>query len=90
MFSSRSDCQMNTDEHWDDIVNHLHSPDVRCVRLIKPEQKFKPDGIGGYVMHADRTKVFLKASIHEKGIEFDGLITLSAIDGIDDFVLLTT
>ena len=81
---------MNTDEHWDDIVNQLQSPEVRCIRLIKPEQKFKPDAIGGYVMHADRTKVFLRATIHERGIEFDGSITLSAIDGIDDFVPVAT
>ena len=41
-------------------------------------------------MHADRTKVFLRATIHERGIEFDGSITLSAIDGIDDFVPVAT
>ena len=74
--------QMNTDDHWDDIVAELSNPDVRCVRLIKHSQEFKPDGIGGYVMHADRTKVFLKA----ESTQTTDVVGLNAIDGVDDFI----
>jgi len=75
---------MSTDSDWDDIVRRLQSPDVSCIRLIKPSQEFKPDAIGGYVMHADRTKVFLK-------IEYltGGEYLLGALDGIDDVVCVT-
>ena len=31
---------MNTSSHWDDIVRKLQSPDVSCIRLIKPSQEF--------------------------------------------------
>jgi len=75
---------MSTDSNWDDIVRELQSPDVRCIRLIKPNQEFKPDAIGGYVMHADRTKVFLRVDY-----KVNGFGTLQALDGIDDFVDMT-
>lgn len=74
--------QMNTDDHWDDIVAELSNPDVRAVRLIKPTQVFEPDAIGGYVMHADRTKVFLRAETTPT----EGVVGLNAIDGVDEFV----
>ena len=75
---------MTTDSDWDDIVRDLQSPDVSCIRLIKPSQEFKPDAIGGYVMHADRTKVFLKVE-YLTGGEY----LLAALDGIDDVVCVT-
>tara|TARA_R110002153_G_scaffold40885_1_gene116800 strand:+ start:684 stop:1928 length:1245 start_codon:yes stop_codon:yes gene_type:complete len=77
-----TDTQMNTDDHWDDIVAELSNPDVRCVRLINPAQQFKADAIGGYVMHSDRTKVFLRA----ESTETRGVVGLNAIDGVDDFI----
>ena len=73
---------MSTDNDWDDIVRELQSPDVRCIRLIKPNQEFKPDAIGGYVMHADRTKVFLRVDY-----KVNGFGTLQALDGIDDCII---
>tara|TARA_R110000787_G_scaffold179634_1_gene291515 strand:- start:3356 stop:3763 length:408 start_codon:yes stop_codon:yes gene_type:complete len=73
---------MNTDDHWNDIVAELDNPDVRCVRLIKSSQEFKPDAIGGYVIHADRTKVFLRA----EATQTKGIVGLNAIDGVDEFI----
>lgn len=77
--------RMSTDSDWDDIVRKLQSPDVSCIRLIKPSQEFKPDAIGGYVMHADRTKVFLKVEYATSPVRYK----LQALDGIDDFVDVT-
>jgi len=69
----------DTDNNWRDIINALTRPDVRCVRLIKQHQEFEPDGIGGYVMHADRTKVFLIANYRDT-------IELCALDGVSEYV----
>ena len=80
--SQKKRLSMNTDDHWNDIVAELDNPDVRCVRLIKSSQEFKPDAIGGYVIHADRTKVFLRA----EATQTKGIVGLNAIDGVDEFI----
>lgn len=74
---------MTTNKDWDDIIQTLQSDEVRSVRLIPMDGSFKPDAIGGYVMHADRTKVFLRASMDVMG---KGPTYLQAIDGVDEFV----
>ncbi|MAN62095.1 MAG: hypothetical protein CMI60_09120 [Parvibaculum sp.] len=74
---------MTTNKDWDDIVNALQNDDVRSVRLIPIDGSFKPDAIGGYVMHADRTKVFLRANMDVMG---RGPTYLQALDGISEYI----
>tara|TARA_R100000152_G_C6776823_1_gene206233 strand:+ start:1382 stop:2659 length:1278 start_codon:yes stop_codon:yes gene_type:complete len=73
----------NLKEHgvWDKVMRRLQHEGVSCIRLIEPSQVFEPDAIGGYVIHPNRNKVFLRLnSIKEKAWE------LAVIDGIDDYV----
>ena len=72
-----------THKDWDDIVYLLQSEDVRCVRLIPMHGIFEPDANGGYVMHADRTKVFLRAEMDAMG---SGPTYLQALDGISEYI----
>jgi hypothetical protein len=78
---------LTTNKDWDDIVQALLDYDVRSIRLIPMDGSFKPDKIGGYVMHADRTKVFLRAEMDAMG---KGPTYLQAIDGIDEFINVGT
>jgi hypothetical protein len=72
-----------THKDWNDIVHLLQSEKVRCVRLIPIDGVFEPDAIGGYVMHADRTKVFLRAEMDVMG---RGPTYLQALDGISEYI----
>jgi hypothetical protein len=72
-----------THKDWNDIVHLLQSEKVRCVRLIPIDGVFEPDAIGGYVMHADRTKVFLRADMDVMG---RGPTYLQALDGISEYI----
>ncbi len=72
----------DTDNNWDDIVAALARDNVRCIRLIKQHQEFEPDAIGGYVMHADRTKVFLRANMGA----FGTTKYLQALDGVSEYI----
>ena len=76
-----------TNRDWDDLINALQEDKVRCVRLIPMDGSFKPDAIGGYVMHADRTKVFLRAEMDAMG---SGPTYLQAIDGVDEFITVAS
>lgn len=74
---------LTTNRNWDDIVYALQSENVRCVRLIPIDGVFEPDAIGGYVMHSDRTKVFLRAEMDAMG---SGPTYLQALDGISEYI----
>lgn len=74
-----------TNLDWDFLMQELHQPNVRYIRLIDPNQKFEPDRIGGYVLHPDRTKVFLRGR-HENPHPGDNTVILYALDGIDEFI----
>ena len=74
---------LTTNRNWDDIVHALQSEDVRCIRLIPIDGVFEPDAIGGYVMHSDRTKVFLRAEMDAMG---SGPTYLQALDGISEYI----
>ena len=74
---------LTTNKNWDDIVHALQSEEVRCIRLIPIDGVFEPDAIGGYVMHADRTKVFLRAEMDAMG---GGPTYLQALDGISEYI----
>tara|TARA_R110002012_G_C11654051_1_gene611617 strand:+ start:1529 stop:2806 length:1278 start_codon:yes stop_codon:yes gene_type:complete len=66
---------------WDKVNRRLQHQGVAYVRLIEPSQVFKPDSIGGYVLHPNRNKVFLRLhSINSK------VWTLASLDGIDDYI----
>tara|TARA_R100001463_G_scaffold68899_1_gene122367 strand:- start:410 stop:1225 length:816 start_codon:yes stop_codon:yes gene_type:complete len=79
----RKDFLKTTNKNWDDLVHLLQSEDVRCIRLIPIDGVFEPDAIGGYVMHADRTKVFLRAEMDAMG---RGPTYLQALDGISEYI----
>tara|TARA_R100001079_G_C4451282_1_gene153846 strand:- start:4724 stop:6007 length:1284 start_codon:yes stop_codon:yes gene_type:complete len=74
---------LTTNRNWDDIVYALQSENVRCIRLIPIDGVFEPDAIGGYVMHSDRTKVFLRAEMDVMG---RGPTYLQALDGISEYI----
>ena len=73
----------NLKEHgsWDKVMRRLQHEGVSCVRLIEPNQVFEPDSIGGYVLHSNRNKVFLRLhTIKDKVWE------LASLDGVDDYI----
>jgi len=84
---TQSQTMKTTNRDWDDLINALQEDTIRCVRLIPMDGSFKPDAIGGYVMHADRTKVFLRAEMDAMG---SGPTYLQAIDGVDEFITVAS
>ena len=71
---------------WDGTLNCLKEDDVECIRFVNPNQTFKPDGIGGYVMYPHRNRIFLRLNnkLKDNGWE------LAALDGVDDFLPVCT
>ena len=66
---------------WDKVMQRLQDEEVNSVRFVSPNQVFTPDGVGGYVMHPSRNKVFFR--LDEKKNE---KYILSALDGLDDYI----
>ena len=62
-------------------MQRLQDEEVNSVRFVSPNQVFTPDGVGGYVMHPSRNKVFFR--LDEKKNE---KYILSALDGLDDYI----
>ena len=87
MDTTLSKKMLTSNKDWDDIINALQKDTIRCVRLIPMDGVFEPDAIGGYVMHADRTKVFLRAEMDAMG---SGPTYLQAIDGVDEFITVAS
>ena len=71
---------------WDGTLKCLKEDDVECIRFVNPNQTFKPDGIGGYVMYPHRNRIFLRLNnkLKDNGWE------LAALDGVDDFLPVCT
>ena len=73
----------NLSEHgvWDKTMRRLQHEGTAFVRLIEPTQIFEPDSIGGYVLHPNRNKVFLRLNNIN-----DNTWELASLDGIDDYI----